>query len=121
MLIGIALSAAFAFASCSRDDHRAIRQITGGEPERGRELVRVLGCATCHVIPQVRDVEGLVGPPLERIASRAYLAGRIQNTPENMLRWVRSPKSVDPETVMPEIPMSEQDGRDITAFLYTLR
>lgn len=120
-LIGVGLSIGLSFAGCDRDDHRAIRAITGGEPERGRVLIRTLGCATCHIVPGVRDVEGLVGPPLERIASRAYLAGRIENTPENMLRWIRFPKSVDPETVMPQIEMTEQDGRDITSYLYTLR
>ncbi len=120
-LLGVTLCVALSFAGCNREDHRAIRAITGGEPERGRVLIRTLGCATCHIVPGVYDVEGLVGPSLERIASRAYLAGRIENNPENMQRWVRYPKSVDPETVMPQIEMSEQDSRDVTAYLYTLR
>jgi cytochrome c len=62
-----------------------------------------------------------VGPPLMQIGLRSYLAGRIDNTPENMIKWIRQPHSVDPQTAMPETGVTESDGRDIAAYLYTLR
>jgi cytochrome c len=112
----------FAFASaCDRRYEQTVVEITGGTPDRGRDAIRAHGCATCHTIPGIRGADGLVGPSLERIASRVYLAGRIQNTPSNMIHWVRFPKQVDPETAMPQMEISEQEGRDITAYLYTLR
>jgi hypothetical protein len=58
---------------------------------------------------------------LTQVARRAYLAGRIDNTPENMIKWIRHPHSVDDRTLMPEMGVSVQDGRDIAAYLYTLR
>jgi cytochrome c1 len=38
-----------------------------------------------------------------------------------MLRWIREPQEVSPGSVMPEMGVTEQDGRDIAAYLYTLR
>ena len=38
-----------------------------------------------------------------------------------MIRWIRQPHSVDPQTAMPETGVTEKDGRDIAAYLYTLR
>jgi cytochrome c2 len=79
------------------------------------------GCETCHTIPGVPEADSDVGPPLNRLARRAYLAGRIENTPENLVRWIRFPRSVDERTAMPETGVTERDGRDIAAYLYTLR
>jgi cytochrome c len=110
-----------ALSACNREQNQRISQVTGGDIARGRDLIHAHGCATCHTIPGIRGADGLVGPPLDRIASRAFLAGRIQNTPQNMIHWVRFPKQVDPETAMPQMEISEQEGRDITAYLYTLR
>ena len=93
---------------------------TGPEAARGRELAVRYGCAACHDIPNMPTI-GRVGPPLKGIARRTYVAGRLQNTPENMARWIRTPRQVDPHTAMPDMGVSEEEGRDITAFLYTLR
>jgi cytochrome c1 len=45
----------------------------------------------------------------------------MPNTPANMQDWIRYPHRHDSLTVMPETGVSEQDGRDIAAYLYTLR
>jgi hypothetical protein len=38
-----------------------------------------------------------------------------------MQRWIRHPREIDPRSAMPEMGVSEGDGRDISAYLYTLR
>jgi len=116
VLLVVSLSA----AACSNYDQVA-RDLTGGEPSRGPRAIRKYGCDTCHTIPGVLTADAVVGPPLTQIARRTYLAGRIQNTPENMIQWIRHPHSVDEKTSMPEMGVSMQDGRDIAAYLYTLR
>ena len=78
------------------------------------------GVLTCHTIPGVPGARGVVGPPLTGIADRVHLAGRLTNTAENMARWIRHPREVDPRTAMPDTGVSEQDARDISAYLYTL-
>ncbi len=95
--------------------------MTGGTPARGKAVIRRYGCAACHSIPGIAGANGQVGPPLDGIASRTHLAGQRPNTPDNLIRWIRDPQSIQPGTAMPELGVTEQDGKDIAAYLYTLR
>jgi len=108
-------------SACDRSADSVARQLTGGEPDRGKLAIVKYGCDTCHNIPGVLTATATVGPPLSQIALRSYLAGRIENTPENMIKWIRQPHSVDPQTAMPETGVTQRDGRDIAAYLYTLK
>ena len=105
----------------ARERTDAARELTGGEPSRGPALMRQYGCAACHTIPGVTGANGTVGPPLGGIANRSYLGGVLTNGPQNMIRWIRDPKSVDSLTVMPNTGLGEAEARDIAAYLYTLR
>ena len=107
---------------CDDTDERAAMEMTGGgDPRRGRRAVASYGCSSCHTIPGVRGADGLVGPPLAGMGSRAYVAGVMKNTPPNLVRWIQDPPGVDPMTAMPKLGVSEADARDIASFLYTLR
>lgn len=90
----------------------------GGDPERGRLLLQQYGCSSCHAIPGVAGAAGNVGPPLAGVAERVYLGGVAPNTPENMLRWIRAPRSFDPLTAMPDMQVPEASARDMVAYLY---
>jgi putative membrane protein len=109
--------------ACSgkNNNDRIARELTGGDPGRGRQAIHSYGCDTCHTIPGILTATATVGPPLNAVGRRTYLAGRIENTPENMIRWIKHPRSVDDRTAMPETGVNDRDGRDIAAFLYTLR
>ena len=97
------------------------RSLSDADPERGRLLLRQFGCGACHRIPGVADAQGTVGPPLEGVARRVYLAGMLPNSPAAMARWIRTPKAVDPQTAMPEVGVSEEHARDMVAYLQTLK
>lgn len=99
----------------------SVAELHSPRSRRGAELLHNYGCVTCHTIPGVRGADADVGPPLTRIARRSYLAGRIPNTPANMYRWIRDPKTVDPATAMPNTGVTEEDAGHIVSFLYTLR
>lgn len=114
------LAAAWTVACHSQDD-RTARQLTGGDPERGRVAIRTYGCGSCHTVPGVKQATGLVGPPLTGIASRVYLAGQLPNTPDNMKRWITDPQSIEKGTAMPDMNVTDEDARNIAAYLYTLR
>lgn len=90
-----------------------------GDPRRGEAMFIQYGCGSCHQLTNVRNATGLVGPPLDTIALRTIIAGRLSNTPKNMERWIRDPQHVSPGTAMPDLGVSEGDARDITAFLYS--
>lgn len=119
---GVGLGLAVLLAACGPGEaERAAVAQTGGDPERGRAALRSYGCAVCHSIPGVRGPRGQVGPPLDAIGARSHLAGRLPNTPDNMIRWIRDPQSVDRGTAMPSFGVSEAEARDMAAYLYTLR
>jgi cytochrome c2 len=92
---------------------------TGGDPRRGEAMFIQYGCGSCHALNGVRTATGMVGPPLDGIALRVIIAGRLANKPDNMQRWIRDPQHVSPGTAMPDLRVGETDARDITAFLYT--
>lgn len=92
-----------------------------GDAEAGRRALSQYLCATCHRIPGVTGANKHVGPPLDGIGSRKYLAGVLTNTPENMIRWLQGPQQVDPLSAMPDLGVREQDARDMAAYLSTLR
>ena len=117
----LALALAGATACGSMPHEEDARRLTGGDPRRGREAIARYGCDSCHTIPGVPTADATVGPPLARVARRVYLAGHIENTPGNMMRWIRSPHAYDRQTAMPEMGVTERDSRDIAAYLYTLR
>lgn len=91
-----------------------------GDPARGRMLMARYGCASCHDIPGIAP-SGMVGPPLNAMSRRAYIAGKLPNVPQNMIGWLRDPQLIDPGNVMPNLGVNERDARDMTAYLATLR
>lgn len=94
--------------------------VPGARPDRGRVLIQKHGCGACHTIPAVRGATGKVGPRLDRMREQVYIAGGLPNTPPNLTSWIANPKQVDPRTAMPDLGISEQDARDIAAYLYSV-
>ena len=91
------------------------------DAERGKTAMQQYACVTCHRIPGLVGPNAPVGPPLDGIGSRTYIAGVLRNEPGNMVRWLRSPQEVDPLSAMPDLGVGEQDARDIAAYLATLK
>ena len=83
--------------------------------------IRNYGCQACHTIPGVTGAETWVGPPLLHWSRRVYIAGELPNTPANLMKWIQHPPQIEPKTAMPDMGVTEQDSRDIAAYLYTLR
>lgn len=112
---GMALSALPAHAA------EPVWTVPGGSARRGVQRIAQFGCPACHSIPGVKNADGNVGPPLNRIGERTYIAGMLRNTPANLVRWIREPQAVVPGNAMPNMGISEAEARDIAAYLYTLR
>lgn len=108
-----------------QQDVRAARinaeQMTRGNVERGKAAFRRFGCGSCHEAGLGSGATGQVGPPLTGIASRALIAGKLPNTPDRMIFWIRHPQQVVPGNGMPDQGIGEADARDLAAYLYTLR
>src|SRR3954470_23006991 len=61
---------------------------TGGDPVRGEAMFIQYGCGSCHQLDSVRKAGGKVGPPLDGLAERAMIAGKLANSPDNLERWI---------------------------------
>lgn len=92
----------------------------GGDIHRGKRAMYQYACNACHTIPGVTGSRPNVGPPLAGVSGRRLIAGKLPNTPENMVRWLRYTHEVAPASAMPEMGVSARDARDLAAYLATL-
>jgi len=90
------------------------------DPERGRVLAIERGCGACHVIPGLPRAVSWAAPPLNEWARRGWFAGRFPNTPDRLAAWLYAPQAMSPGTAMPNLGLTEEEARDIAAYLMTL-
>lgn len=99
-----------------------------GEPgnhERGRTALEQKGCTTCHRMGGVPVLAVRpFSPPMEaaRLTQAIRLAPDLRHARARLLdgyleRWLTEPSAVDPRTLMPDIPLTPEEVRDIAAFL----
>jgi cytochrome c1 len=120
---GTVLMAAAMIAGCTGDRDPGVRYrvATGGVAQRGQTVIVDKNCGSCHTIPGVSGAKGVVGPPLMFFGRRTFIAGQLPNNPDNLVRWIRNPQSVERDTAMPDLGLTEQQARDVAAYLYQLR
>ncbi|HYK04920.1 MAG TPA: c-type cytochrome [Thermoanaerobaculia bacterium] len=86
-----------------------------------RQLIVQYGCNVCHVIPGIEGAQGSLGPSLAGVASRPMLSeGNVQNTPANLAQFIRNPASLNPQSSMPPIGISDAEAQTIAGYLLTL-
>ncbi|MES2841328.1 MAG: c-type cytochrome [Pseudomonadota bacterium] len=88
---------------------------------KGRLLVTEKGCVACHTFPDVKWPRGGLGPSLHDFARQGLIAGRLPNQPGVLMQFVRNAPGLVPGTAMPAITMTDQEARDVTAYLLTLK
>jgi cytochrome c oxidase subunit 2 len=77
-------------------------------------------CINCHTVAGT-VATGRFGPDLTHLASRDTIAsGPVQNTPENLRKWIADPNSMKPGVLMPSMHLNDHDLDVITAYLSTL-
>ena len=120
-VIVASLTVAFLSGCTGGQAPRPYTVATGGYVRRGRQVVIRYRCGSCHTIPGVPDAAGVFGPPLTSIARRSYIGGDFPNAPSTLAQWIMSPQSMKPKTAMPNLGLTQQQARDVTAFLETLQ
>lgn len=94
-------------------------EVPGGNADRGKQAIERYGCGSCHSIPGISGADGRVGPPLHDLRSRRFIAGRLENSPDNVVRWIMNPQQLSPGTIMPDLGVGNREARDIVAYLYS--
>jgi cytochrome c1 len=114
---GSAAAAANYFKERQKKTEHAIA-MTRGNPDRAMEAIVRYGCAACHNVPGAQMPGGLAAVPLSGAADRLYVGGVVENTPDNLVRWIVNPKQFNPKSAMPVTGISEPEARDVAAYLY---
>jgi cytochrome c1 len=78
-------------------------------------------CHSCHVIPGIEGDQTTQGPGLEHWSKRKTIANEWPNTPQNLENWIQHSEQLRPATTMKLLNVSENDARDIAAYLYSLK
>lgn len=96
-------------------------EVTDELAQRGQELFVQSACVGCHTI-QGTQAQGQTGPNLTHVGSRRTLAaGVLENTPENMARWIRNPQEVKPGNLMPNLNLTQEEVDALVAYLQSLK
>jgi len=88
--------------------------------DSGKVALQQYNCVSCHVIPGITAARKHVGPPLAGITTRNYIAGLLEYSDDNFVRWVRSPTTIDPDTLMPDLGVTEAHARAMLNYLKSL-
>jgi len=103
--------------------HDAVEE-PGGEAlvETGRSIFfGAGGCISCHTI-RGTPAAGVLGPDLTHVGSRSTIgAGVLRNTPTNMASWVKEPHKVKKGNLMLDMGLSDEQARDVAAYLGSLK
>jgi cytochrome c2 len=116
-LLGLVALLVLAGSGCGSSSAHV--DVPGGDASHAQALVDAYGCGACHQIAGIDGADGRVGPSLVDFADRRYIAGRLPNNLDNLLRWIESPQEVAPGSVMPDLGVEEPQARDLAAYLYS--
>lgn len=92
----------------------------GTERERGRDLFTRHDCHHCHVIRGggTPDQSQAMGPDLTHLASRTTIgAVTVDNTTENLARWIADPHTIKPGVLMPATRLAPDELRALVRYL----
>jgi cytochrome c oxidase subunit II len=98
-----------------------------GPAAAGAKIFANAPCAICHTIRGVSGFSkqytyGFRGPDLTHFGSRATMAGSIMdNTPQNVARWIRNPDEIKPGANMPTLGLGGKEMNDLVAYLESLK
>ncbi len=110
----------------TEDDFQAwVTRMQDGEPapisdlaQAGEQQFTASGCIGCHAIEGNDAAIGRIGPDLTNFHERTTLgAGILDNTPENLTRWIADPQRVKPGNLMPRLPLNEEQLAAVVAYL----
>jgi len=78
-------------------------------------------CGACHAVAGTEAL-GRIGPELTHFASRPTIgAGALENTPQNLARWITNAPLVKEGARMPAVPLDSAQLGAVIAYLQTLR
>lgn len=97
------------------------------EEEAGLKVFKTKGCTSCHTIHGVAELApdartAITGPNLTHVGSRtSILANTLDNTPENIAKWVKAPEEVKQGSRMPNLGLNDEEAKAVATYLTSLK
>jgi cytochrome c oxidase subunit 2 len=89
----------------------------GDDAKAGEALFTEKGCITCHTINGKNKAAFDIAPNLTNLKDRTSLASAmIDNTPENLARWIKEPREIKPGALMCWPPQMDRTSADCGKF-----
>ncbi|GBD08049.1 Cytochrome c oxidase subunit 2 [Candidatus Thermoflexus japonica] len=89
--------------------------------QQGYQVFMSKACVGCHTINGT-PAQGKVGPNLTHVGSRTTIAaGLLENTPENLARWLDNPPAIKPGSLMPRLGLTPEEIQALVAYLSSLK
>jgi cytochrome c oxidase subunit 2 len=100
---------------------RAEAQPPATDEARVGQQIFLRSCGACHAVAGTPAL-GRFAPELTHFASRSTIgAGALDNTPQNLSRWIHDAPAVKEGARMPAMPLDEAELHAVVAYLETLR
>jgi mono/diheme cytochrome c family protein len=96
--------------------------LAGASLEQGRALVEKNGCGSCHAftgVPALPDARAANAKETNEVFALApdLRFARERLRPAKLVAWLLDPKSLMPDTRMPKFTITEEQARDIAAYV----
>ena len=123
MLLRVYVDTPTDFAKWVKQQQSVPEGVTSTDPAvvEGRQVFEKNACMNCHTV-QGTVAKGKFGPDLTHVASRDTIgSGAIENTPENLRKWIDDPNTLKPGALMPAMRLNDHDLDAVTKYMTTLR
>jgi cytochrome c oxidase subunit 2 len=118
MLLRVYVDTAEQFSDWVRNQQQPAAQNSAAD---GRQAFESESCVNCHTIAGT-SANGRFGPDLTHLMSRQTIAsGAVQNTRDNLMKWVDDPDTFKPGCLMPSLHLSSPEISQITDYLMSLK
>jgi cytochrome c oxidase subunit II len=90
----------------------------------GQRVFADAGCGQCHSTPEAPLPLHMAdaGPDLRDFGARRTIgAGRMDNTPDNLVAWIADPQRLKPGNRMPGTRMTSEEMELLIAYLFSLQ
>jgi cytochrome c oxidase subunit II len=96
-------------------------QPTSDLAKAGEQVFTTGACIGCHTINGT-VAQAKVGPDLTHVGSRTTIAGgTLDNTAENVAKWLHDPPAVKPGSIMPNLHLTDDQIQKLVAYLESLK
>ncbi len=100
------------------EGYKPFAKYQGGNADKGKELIKEVGCMGCHGVEgwdaESKKVGAYAGPYLTGTGSKV-------KSPDWLVSWLIKPSHYQEDTIMPSLRLTDKEANDIAAYLLSMR